>query len=56
MRYDFLIAALLFAISAFMLITFIFALTRREFLLGFVLLGLLRLPAASIPYAMAVSS
>ncbi|HRX91605.1 MAG TPA: diguanylate cyclase [Candidatus Izemoplasmatales bacterium] len=43
MRYDFLIAALLFAISAFMLITFIFALTRREFLLGFVLLGLLAL-------------
>jgi len=43
MRYDFLMAAILFAMGSFMFITVVFALTRRELLLGFVLLSLLAL-------------
>jgi len=43
MRYDFLMAAFLFAMGGFLLILVIFSLTRRELMLGFVLLGLLAL-------------
>ncbi len=43
MRYDFLMVALLFVVGAILLVLVIFSLTRRELMLGFILLGLLAL-------------
>ncbi len=43
MRYDFLIVALLFSMGALLFIVALFSLTRRELMLGFILLGLLAL-------------
>lgn len=43
MRYDFLMVAFLFAMGAVQLILVIISFTRRELMLGFVLLGLLAL-------------
>ncbi|MBN2696773.1 MAG: diguanylate cyclase [Bacilli bacterium] len=43
MRYDFLLVALLFSMGALLLLIVVFSFTRRELMLGFVLIGLMAL-------------